>query len=93
MKVQVIIGVAHYVSIIEPQPEKSYLLICASDIWKVSSLSAWTRFAFLAIQIAPSEDSDQPARMRRLIRIFAGRMCAKIQSLMLWLTFCLFLEL
>ena len=39
----------------------------------------------LAIQNVPSEDSDQTARMRRLIWIFAGRTCTKIFFLTLWL--------
>ena len=33
------------------------------------------KIALVAIQNAPSEDSDQTARMRRLIWIFAGRIC------------------
>ena len=43
--------------------------------WSDSPLSAWRNFASLAIQNAPSEDSDQTARTRRLIWIFAGRTC------------------
>ena len=35
----------------------------------------------LVIQITPSEDSDQIARMRRLIRIFAGRHCSSLTGL------------
>ena len=42
-----------------------------------SFLSAWRNFASLAIQNAPSEDSDQTAQMRSLIWIFAGRTCPK----------------
>ena len=38
-----------------------------------TSLSAWRNLASLAIQNAPSEDSDQTARMRRLIWIFTKR--------------------
>ena len=47
------------------------------------------KFAFLVIPIAPSEDSDQPARMRRLIWIFAGRACLKVRYLtllLIWLS-------
>ena len=44
-------------------------------------LSAWRNVASLAIQNAPSEDSDQTAQMRSLIRIFAGRTCAKVRFL------------
>ena len=46
-----------------------------------SSLSAWRNFASLAIGNAPTEDSDQPARMRRLISFFAGRTCPKVRFL------------
>ena len=42
-------------------------------VWSESSLSARRNCASLAIQNVPSEDSDQTARMRRLIWIFAGR--------------------
>ena len=37
----------------------------------------------MAIQNAVSEDSDQTARMRKLIWIFAGRACPKIRLLIL----------
>ena len=49
----------------------------------ISLLSAWRKFACLAIQNAFSEDSDQTARMRRLIWIFAGRICPKVRFLTL----------
>ena len=38
-----------------------------------SSLSAWRRFIFLVTPRMSCEDSDQTARMRRLIRVFALR--------------------
>ena len=38
---------------------------------------------FLAIKNAPSEDSDQTARTRRLIRIFARRTCSEVRCLTL----------
>ena len=50
-------------------------------VWSESSLSAWSNFASLAIRNAPSEDSDQAARMRRLIWIFAWRTCSKVRFL------------
>ena len=56
---------------------------CACADWSESSLSAWRNFASLAIQNAPSEDSDQTARMRRLIWIFAGRTCPTVRFLTL----------
>ena len=48
-------------------------------IWSESSLSAWWNYASLAIKNVPSEDSDQPAWMRRLIWIFAGRISQKVR--------------
>ena len=53
------------------------LRICA--VWPESLLSVLGNFASLAIQNAPSEDSDQSARMRRLIWIFAWRTCPKVR--------------
>ena len=47
-------------------------------VWLESLFSAWKHFAPLAIQIEPSEDSDQTARMRSLNRIFAGRTCPNV---------------
>ena len=46
---------------------------CPAAQFDQSSLSTWRSFASLAIQNAPSEDTDQTAWMRRLIRIFAGQ--------------------
>ena len=37
-----------------------------------SSLSVWRSFSSLLVWNAPSEDSDQPAHSRNLIRIFTG---------------------
>ena len=54
-------------------PNEVSISLRISADWLESSLSAWRKFAFLAIQNAPSEDCDQTARMRRLIGIFAGR--------------------
>ena len=42
-------------------------------------LSAWRNFTSLAIKHAPNEESDQIARMRRLIWIFAGRTFPKVR--------------
>ena len=41
--------------------------------WSESLLCARGRFGSLATHKAPSEDSDQPVRMRRLIWVFSGR--------------------
>ena len=46
-----------------------------------TSVSAWRNFASFACQKAPSEDSDQTARMCRLIWIFAGRTYLKVRFL------------
>ena len=59
---------------------------CASVQSDQSSLSPWRNLASLAIQNALSEDSDQTAHLRSLIRIFAGRTCPKFYFLMLRLT-------
>ena len=84
---------------IEPQREKMYLWhvrptktqisLRIRAVWFESSLSAWKNFASFAIQNVPSEDSDQTARIRRLIWIFAGRTCPTVCFLMLWLSGCL----
>ena len=46
---------------------------CAFAQSDQSLLPAWRNLAFLAIQNVPSENSNQTARMYRLIWIFAGR--------------------
>ena len=51
-------------------------------VWSESSLSAWRNFVSLPIQNVSSEDSDQTARMRSLIRILAGRTCSKMRFLL-----------
>ena len=43
-----------------------------------SSLSAWRRFVSLVSLRVPCEDSDQPARMCRLIWVFDGRTCDRV---------------
>ena len=40
------------------------------------SLCAWRRFRSLANHCMPCEDSDQTARRRRLISVFAGSICS-----------------
>ena len=78
---------------IESQRKKMYLLTCASN--KLSNQPAHLRSvisvfvvrmknsASMAIQNMTSEDSDQTARMRSLIRIFAGHTCPKLSFLTL----------
>ena len=65
------------------RPTKTQIGLHIRAVWSESSLSTWRNFALLAIQTAPSEDSDQTARMRRLIWIFAGRTCLKLRLLTL----------
>ena len=66
-------------------PTKTQISLRIRAVLLESSLSAWRNIASLAIQNAPSEDSDQTARMRSLIWIFAGRTCSKVQFQTLWL--------
>ena len=61
-----------YVSLSKPQFNLS---ICAFR--SQYSLSTWKNFTSLAIHNAPNEDSDQIARIRMMIQIFAGRTCPK----------------
>ena len=51
---------------------KTQISLCIRAVCSESSLSEWKTFA---VQNSPSEDSDQTARMRRLIWIFAGGRC------------------
>ena len=64
-------------------PTKTQISLRNRTAWLESSSSTWRKFASLAIQNAPSEDSDQPARMRRLIWIFAGCTYPKLRFLTL----------
>ena len=59
------------------RPAKIHISLRICAVWSESSLSAWWHFASSAIQNAPSEHSDQTARMRRLIWIFVGCTCPK----------------
>ena len=64
-------------------PTKTQISLSGSK----SSLSVWRYFASLAIQNAPSEDSDRTARTRSPIWIFAGRACPTVCFLTLWLKY------
>ena len=57
---------------------------CAPAQYDQPAMSAWRNFASLAIINVPSEDSDQAAQMRSLIRIFAGHI-SNGTFLTLWL--------
>ena len=61
------------------RPTKTQISLRIRAVWSESSLSAWRNFVFLAIQNALSEDSDQTARMRRLIGIFDERAYLKVR--------------
>ena len=69
-------------------PTMTQISLRIRAVWLESSLSAWRHFASLTIQNATSEDSDQTARMRRLIWIFAGRTCPEVRFLMSRLIAC-----
>ena len=57
---------------------KTQISLCIRAVWSESLLPALRNSASLAIQNAPSEDSDQTARMLRLILIFAGPTCPTV---------------
>ena len=68
---------------LEPQCEKTHLLICAPyedlislrirAVLSESSLFAWRNFASLVIQNAADEYSDQTVRIYRLVWTFDAR--------------------
>ena len=57
-------------------------------VWSESSFSSWRNFASLVISNAPSEDSNQITRMRRLFWIFAECIWPKASFLRLLLNWC-----
>ena len=63
------------------QLTKTQISMHVRAVLSVSSLSVWRNFASLVIQNVPREDSDQTAQMRKLIWIFAGRVCPKVRFL------------
>ena len=67
---------------------KTHISLCISAVWP--EFLVWRNVISLAIQNASSEDSDQTARMCRLIWIFAGRTCQKVhfQTLSWVMCFC-----
>ena len=67
------------------RPTKTQISPRRRTVWSELSIFAWRNFASLAVKNRPSEDSDQTARMRRLIRIFAGRTCTRVRFLTLHL--------
>ena len=69
------------------RPTKTQISLRIRAVWFKSSLSAWRNFTSSAIQKALSEESDQSARMRRLIWILAGRICSTVLLLALRLVY------
>ena len=67
------------------RPTKIQISLRIRTVCAEYSLSSRRNFAYLAIQGTPCEVSDQTARMRRLIWIFARRKCPKARFLTLWL--------
>ena len=61
------------------RPTKTQISLHSRAVWSEYSLSTWRNLVSLAIRNALSEDSDQTARMRRLIWIFVGRTCPEIR--------------
>ena len=57
------------------RPAKTQISLRIRAVWSEFPLSAWPRFGSLATHRVSCEDSDQTARMRRLIWFFAGRTC------------------
>ena len=63
------------------RPVKTQISLRICAVWSESSLPAWRNVTSYAIRNAPSADSDQTSRMRRLIWIFAWRTCQEVRSL------------
>ena len=61
------------------RPTQTHISLRIRAIWSESSMSVWRNFAFMAIQNASSEDSDQTVRMRRLIWIFTVQIRPKVR--------------
>ena len=90
----------NFATVQEPWSQKIYHRTCAPNEGSYhpahprslirALLSTQRNFASLAIQNAPSKDSNQTARTRRRIWIFAGRTCLNIRFLTLrlhWTSF------
>ena len=63
---------------------------CFHAVWSESSMGAFWIAKNAKFLHAPNDDSDQPARMRRLIRVVVGRTYQKVRFLKLWII-CLWL--
>ena len=72
------------------RPAKIQIRLRECAVWSESSLGAFWIAKDAKFLRADNEDSDQIARMRRLIRVFVGRTCRKVRFLTLqlkWLEF------
>ena len=58
---------------------KTQISLRIRAVWLESSFFAWVNFASLAIQNAHRENSNQNARMLRLIWIFSGSTCLTVR--------------
>ena len=70
------------------RPTKAKISLRIRAVWSKSSLFARRNIVYMAVQNKLSDDSDQTARMRRLIWISAGRICHKVRFLILRLGKC-----
>ena len=61
--------------------QRKFRSACACAVWSESSLGAFWIAIDAKVLHADNGDSNQPARMRRLIWVFFGRICQKVRSL------------
>ena len=66
------------------RPVKIQISLRIRAVWSESSLNAFWIAKDAKFLYADNEDSDQTARMRRLIWVFVGRTCEKVRFLTLW---------
>ena len=69
------------------RPVKIQISLCIRAVWSESSLGALWIAKNTNFLHADNEDSDQTARMRRLIWVFIGRTCKKVHFLTLLLDY------
>ena len=70
------------------RPARTQISLRIRAVWSESSLFARRNVASFLPKNAASEDSDQTARMRRLVWIFAGRTCPRVRFLTLRCNWC-----
>ena len=68
-------------------PEKLQIYLRIRTVWSETFLRLFWTAKDAKVLHASNEDSDQTARVRRLILVFVGRTCPKVSFLTLWLTF------